>query len=163
MGYTDADRLITNLEAGFAASVASEEEAAADDLAFSLSQDVALPDDLARSGGSLLIDDIAVRIDRVGQDFIAAGRWVAPLARALVRLGGDRPAFQVHDVFLGVLRRTARSRAEISVGVGKVSHFGRLTRATPEHLVISGVVSVAVPLVLVDYLRFVRGDSADAP
>lgn len=163
MGSTDADRLISELEAGFAAAVAAEEDIAADDLAFSLSQDVPVSEDLLRSGGFLMVDDVAVPIDRVGHDFVVAGAWIAPLGRALIRLGGDGPSQQVHDVFVSVLRRTARVGTEVSVGVGAMSHHGRLSRATSAHLVISGpAVSMAVPLEQVDYVRFVRGDSADA-
>ena len=163
MGRSHLEGLFAELDAGFAAAIAAEEEVAADDLAFSLSQDLPVPDELARTGGSLVVGGVVVPIDRVGHDFVEAGPWLAPLARSVVGLGGSPPALPLPDVFLGVLRRFARARSEIAVGSTEGSYQGRVVRATPGHLVIDGARKVAIPLARVDYVRLVRGGLADAP
>jgi hypothetical protein len=162
MGRSHLERLFAGLDAGFAAAVVSEEGVAADDLAFSLSQDLAVPDDLARSGGSLLIEGVAAPVDRVGHDFLAAGPWLAPLDRAMVDLGGSRPALPLPDVFLAVLRRLARAGSEVAVGCAEGAYQGRVVRASSSHLVIDGPRKVGIPLARVDYVRLVRAGSADA-
>ena len=162
MGRSQLEGLFAGLDAGFAAAVASEEGIAADDLAFSLSQDLSVADDLSRSGGSLLVDGVVVPIERVGHDFVAAGQWLAPLDRAMVELGGSLPAPALPDVFLAVLRRLARAGSEVSVGCGEGTYRGRLERASSNHIVIDGLRKMGIPLARVDYVRLVRGGSADA-
>ena len=162
MGETTARRLIANLDAAFAAAIAAEEDVAAADLAFSLSQDVPASADLVREGGSLLVDGIEVLVERVGHDFVSGGAWVVPLDRAVLRFQGDPPPVPSHDVFLGVVRRLARSRADVVVGTHDGSYGGHLVRATTAHLVIQGIETVAVPLTRVAYVKLARGGSADA-
>ena len=161
MGRMRLERLFSGLDASFAAAIASEEEIAADDLAFSLSQDLSIADDLARNGGSLLVEGVAPSIERVGHDFLAAGPWLARLDRAVVRLGGSDPAALASDVFLGVLRRLARAATEIAVGCAADVYQGRVVRASSSHIVIDGARRVGVPLARVDYVRLARGGSAD--
>ena len=163
MGRSHLEGLFAGLDAGFAAAIASDEEIAADDLAFSLSQDLSVADDLARSGGSLLVDGVVAPIDRVGHDFLAAGPWLAPLGRAIVDLDGSSPALALPDVFLGALRRLARAGAELAVGCAGGAYQGRVVRASSSHLVIDGPRKVGIPLARVDYVRLVRAGSADAP
>jgi hypothetical protein len=162
VGRLDLERLFSSLEAGFAAAVASEEDVAADDLAFSLSQDLSVADELVRSGGSVLVDGVAAPIEVAGHDFLRAGPWFVPIDRAVVGLGGASPAIPLHDVFLGVLRRLARSRSEVAVGCAGGVYSGRLVRASSSHIVVEGARTVAIPPMRADYVRLVRGGSADA-
>lgn len=158
---TDADRLISSLTAEFSAAIGAEDDAAADDLAFSLSQDISIMEDLAREGGSLLIAGADTWISRVAHDFVMAGAWIVPIDRAVVRLGGGRPASRTPDVLLAALRRLARAGARIVAGAGETGYRGRLARATPGHVLIEGIERVALPLAAVDYVRLVRVGSAD--
>lgn len=160
-GRTDADRLIASLDGEFSAAIGAEEDAAADDLAFSLSQDISIMEDLARDGGSLLMAGAEVWITRVAHDFVTAGDWLVPTDRAVVRVGGGRRACRIPDVFLAALRRLARAEAEVVAGAGRAGYRGRLARATPEHVLIDGIERVALPLAAVDYVRLVRAGSAD--
>ena len=162
MGRMHLERLFSGLEAGFSAVIAAEEDVAADDLAFSLSQDLLVSDDLVRSGGSVVIDGAVVPIEVVGHDFLAAGPWLVPLDRAVVELTGASSAERTHDVLLGVLRRLARAGSVVSIGCGGDVHAGRVVRASASHVVVDAVRMVAVPLERVDYVRLARGGSADA-
>ena len=162
MGRGELDRLFSNLDAGFSAAMEAEIEVAANDLAFSLSQDVSHGEDIIRNGGALLVGGAAVPIDGVGHDFVASRDHLVPLGRAIVRLGSERPPDRIHDVLLAVLRRAARSRRDVLVETGAASYQGRLLRATAEHLVVSGTGLIAIPIGAIDSVRFVRGGSADA-
>jgi hypothetical protein len=157
----ELDRLFSGLEAGFSAALGAEIEIAADDLAFSLSQDVPHREDLLRNGGSLLANGSVTRIDGVGHDFVISGERLVPLGRAVVRMGSERVPDRIHDVLLAVLRRAARSGRGAVVETGTTSYEGRLLRATAEHVVVSGIGLIAVPIGLVESIRLARGGSAD--
>lgn len=156
------ERLIAGLEGRFAAASAAEDDFAAEDLAFSLSQDLHVADDLARLGGVVLIGDVRVPVEQIGEDFVTGGAWAVPLAGAILELGGG-PAAAVSEVFLGRLRTMSREGSVVEVGAGPRIVTGRLVRAGPSHLVLQSLRTVAVPVPRVDYVRRVPGGSADAP
>lgn len=163
MGWGDTDKLIAGLEGHFAAAVAAEDDIAADDLAFSLAQDLQVEDDLTRIGGAVVIGDVRRAVDAVAEDFLVAGDWLVPLTRAVVEVGAARPARSIPEVLLGRLRSMARAQAEVSVGVGSNVVGGRLVRAGAAHVVVQSRRSVAVPLSRLEYVRRVSGGSADVP
>ena len=164
VGHGEAERLFWALDGEMAAALATEDDVAASDLAFSLDQDVALTVDLVRSGGCLLLDGLRVPIARLSHDYLEAGDRIVPLDRAVVTLGADAPPTIHKDVLLGRLRRMARARAWVGVGLARGAEVsGRVERATPDHLVVRARESVGVPLREIVYVRRVRGGSADAP
>jgi hypothetical protein len=161
VGHADVDRLIVSLGSEFSAALTCEEDLAAADLAFSLSQDISISEDLTRMGGVLLMPDAEAPIDHLGHDFVLADRWLVPTGKAVVRLGGPRPVSKLPDVLVAVLRRLARTRAEVVAGAAGRGHRGLLARATPEYVLVQGIGSVALPMGSIDYVRLVREGSAD--
>ena len=154
--------LIAELEGRFEAAVRAEEDAAARDLAFSLSQDVPVVEEIFRRGGSVRLDRSEVPVSSVGHDFLRAGSWLVPIDRAVVALGGTRTPIAEADVLIAVLRRWARSGTYVEVGCGAPHVAGYLRTAGVSDLLVEGGARVRIPLARVDYIRRVRGGSADA-
>ena len=158
-------RLLVSLEGNFEAGLEAEIDAAADDLAFSLAQDVPLTHEILRSGASVLIGDGEAPVTAIGHDYVAAGQWLVPLAAAVVRLGGSPRPIAEPDVFLVRLRRLARGRDGVAVGRRGTSQTfeGYIERANATHLVVTGVARWLLPIAEVAYVRRARGGSADGP
>jgi len=152
------------LAAEFSAAIVAEEELAANDLAFSLAQDVPLHDELRRCGARLKIAEAEIPVTHLGHDFVVAGPWVARIDRAVLVLdAGVRPA-GLPQVFLGKLRALARARARVTVGVtGGHDVRGSLEQAAPTHVIVAGRERCAVPVPTIDYVRLSRGGSVDEP
>ena len=164
MGHGEAERLMWALEGELAAAVATEDDVAASDLAFSLDQDVGLAVDILRSGGHLLLAGVRIPIDHISHDYLEAGDWIVPLDRAVVALGAAAAPTTHRDVLLGRLRRMARAGTSLAVGLAHGAEIsGWVERATTDHLIVRGRESVGVPLKEIAYVRRVRGGSADAP
>jgi hypothetical protein len=159
-------RTMEALEASFEAAVQRSEEAAADDLAFSLLQDSRLQGALSRVGGHHLhlagVGSLEVAV--VGPDFVGAGdplEVVAPSARAVVvraqedmRVGvGARPA-STRAPMLEILRGWARPALTVEVATAEDAFRGLLIRACPDHLVLDcGPREVVMGM---DAIRYVR-------
>ncbi len=164
-------RTIEALEASFDAALEQSEEAAADDLAFSLLQDARLAVALSRSSGYRLhVADVGpVEVSTVGLDFVGAGdplEVVAPSARAVAigqpsedaSAAGGRPSM-IRVPMLEVLRGWARRghRAEVCTTEG--TFRGVLTRACPDHVALAWASrEVLVGITAVRYVRRVLED-----
>lgn len=141
MSDGDLGGLFASLSAGMDAAIAREETEAADDLAFSLSQDIPLPTTLSRTGGTCSVRGMALPITHVGSDFLVARRAGAdvlvPLEHATVKLTaqGIRPAVR-NDSLVGLCRRLARRRAAVEIDSGGDTFRGALVRAGPDHLLV---------------------------
>ena len=161
MGTNEAERLIDILEGEFRAAATAADDLAASDLGFSLDQDVPLADVLLRDGGWVLVAGARVPIDGLGHDYVRAGNWLIPLARAVIELGNPAlPGIEI-DLFLGCLRRMARASVSVAVGVGARGYSGRITRCSTEHLFLEGARRAALPLTEVHYVRRAPEGSAD--
>lgn len=138
------DRYIASLDAAFDAAVAREEHEAASDLAFSLVQDRALRDRVARSNDAALVlaGGRSEPVTAVGEDYVAAGdpvRVVVPLTRAVVvRRAPRRPLPRTGaGTMLELLRSWARAGAVVTVEAERGSWTGRLTAAGRDHVVVA--------------------------
>lgn len=133
--------MFESLEASFESALARDEDRAAADLAFSLSQDRALGDSLSRSGPlAARLDGQTLPIVEVGEDYVATGGGADTLI-ALDHLVAVPSAVPTAPVgvdrrFLEVLRGWTRRGVSVQVRTlqGKLS--GGLVRAAPDHLVI---------------------------
>lgn len=161
MGELSARHLLNVLDGEFAAALVSADDAAAEDLAFSLAQDVPVVEDLRREGGSVRVAGATCPVTRLGHDFLEAGPWLVPTERAVVSVGGQGVPEQFAQVFLGRLRGLARRRAWVTVGVGGENLCGCVEKATPAHLVVRGPLCWAIPLPRIDYVRLALGGSKD--
>jgi hypothetical protein len=164
-------RTMEALEASFEAALRRSEEAAADDLAFSLLQDSRLRVALTRIGGyhlhlpGLRSPEVAV----VGPDFVGAGdpiEIVAPSARAVVmrargaggRAGLGRPA-STRAPMLEILRGWSRGTLRVEVATAEDAFHGLLIRACPDHLALDcGPREVLVGMDAIRYVRRALGD-----
>lgn len=163
VGSNEAARLVSALEGAFRAARITQDDLAANDLAFSLAQDIPLADDLLRRGGSLLIDEEWRPVDAVGHDYVRAGAWLVPTQRAVVELGSEIPPGREPTILLSRLRRLARQSAEVKVGTGFGEFAGRITKCASDHVQISGRRELAIPLGDVLYVRCAREGSVDVP
>ena len=164
-------RTIEALEASFDAALEQSEEAAADDLAFSLLQDSRLAVALSRSSGYRLhLGGVApLEVWTVGLDFVGAGdplEVVAPSAGAIVigtpsgdarssdaPAAGPRPAM-IRVPMLEVLRGWARRGHRAEVGATEGTFRGALTRACPDHVALGcGSREVLVGMSAIRYVR----------
>lgn len=151
------DKLFSELEATFEASIAREEEAAASDLGFALAQTNRLHDVLPRlqQGVVLLTDGGAVPVAQVGADYLVTLPPVklVPLARTVLRTSETAPVATAADSnFLLALRRIARARAlvQIECSDGRL-RSGLLLSAGEDFLAVreaSNQVFVAMEIVL---------------
>jgi hypothetical protein len=159
-------RTIEALEASFDAALEQSEEAAADDLAFSLAQDSRLAVALSRSCGYRLhVAGVGpLEISTVGLDFVGAGdplEVVAPSARAIAigepsgdaSPAGGRPSM-IRVPMLEVLRGWARRGHSAEVGTTEDTFRGVLTRGCPDHIALGcGSREVLVGISAVRYVR----------
>jgi hypothetical protein len=141
MSDAQLERLITGLEASFDASIARQEEEAADDLAFGLLQDRSLVQALsgARSLDAWLPGGSAAPVVCLGADHVVAGERadvVIPLASLVVTSSdaAGTPEVRADETLLEVLRGWARLRAVVEVVTRVGAVRGRLIRATTDHL-----------------------------
>ena len=162
MGHADADQMIRLLDGKFRAAIVGMEDAVASDLAFSLSQDVPVVDELLRDGGRVRVDGVAARITRIAHDYVEAGGWLVPLTKAVVTVGGERPPIPTAQVLVGRLRALARAGAHVTIGLRDTGVAGAVLKATPTHLVVRGSLVYAVPLEQIEFVRLSRGGSEGA-
>ena len=156
--------MLRRLEGEFEAALTGEDEAAARDLGFSLSQDVPVEVDMLRDGAAVLLGGARIPVDRLGHDYLEAGPWLVPLDRAVISLGDPKLPARAAQVFLGALRAEARRASSVAVGVSAGPEIsGIVVRANPTHVVIENLNRVAVPLREIAYVRLVSGGSAGVP
>jgi hypothetical protein len=172
MADARVERLIASLDAAFDASIARQEEEAADDLAFSLRQDRSLTAAMA-SGAPLcarMIDGAALPITHVGSDCVRAGlrgEVVIPVTRLVAETAASatasRPKVRGDETMLGIVRRGARAGVSAEIRSGSRVLKGRLIRATPDHIELLGRDGRAlVSLEAVDCLTLLGGNGSDA-
>ncbi|HYI44844.1 MAG TPA: hypothetical protein VE174_05195 [Actinomycetota bacterium] len=134
------DRLFDELDAGFEAAIAREEEDAANDLARALRQDGNLRTAIERGSWRLKLDDglIAV-VTEVGTDYVVASDtrfgWLVPLSRAFLYSDPDSSfPRSFNRSLIESLRAHARAgaRVEILSDLGPVT--GRLIGAAVDHV-----------------------------
>jgi len=164
------DGLLLGLEAQLEASERRAEEEAADDLAFSLSQDRVLADALCRSGAVDLLTDEGgrLRVASVGTDFV----WIdipscrlLPLRRAAIaqELRG-RPPIRLDLTLVEVCRWLARSGSPIEVRCPIGGVVGRLEAAARDFVALTNADGrVLLPYEVVTEIRLLNGGSAGVP
>jgi hypothetical protein len=132
------DRMLSALDAEFDAAVAREEEEAADDLAFSLSQGLSLGDVLPRGAWILCGDSLpAAPVAFAGRDFVAAAEPALLVPAAVACLRRDRAGFPPAAVDAGiveVLRVLARRAAMVRLESIGTTIEGRIRRVGPDHI-----------------------------
>lgn len=165
MAGSEFDGLFTSLDAGFDATLAREEEAAAADLAVSLAQGRSLAETVAHHGplAVQLSDGVRLPVAEVGTDHVATEgpfRLVVPLAAALLVEGGEgsSPAASDRDI-VSILRAWARRGLEVRVTTPYGTIDGRLMRAGLDYLAIYSTRGerLLAPLGLVRSIGLVRG------
>lgn len=162
----EAERFLTGLGARLDAAVARDEDEAATDLAFSLSQDRSLQGTVARLSEPLLQGPAGDRheVTELGCDYVGCGRPVdlaAPLSRAVVRGRPGRSLLEVTDRrFVELLRVWVRRGSQVHVEADLAVLRGSLRRAARDHLVVEAVDGSwdVVGLAAVSSIRCVRGD-----
>jgi hypothetical protein len=165
VGDIDLRTMLDGLEASFSASVAHEEEAAATDLAVSLSFDRSLRDVLGRSAASAIVDGAYVPVREVGRDHVTArdGLFVALHSGVFRREDGPPPPV-TDKPLVEALRRAARGGARVECETTHGSFSGRVVTAGRDYLEIrSAVAGTLVPLASVRWIRLARGGSAGVP
>jgi hypothetical protein len=150
LGEPGLQRTMEALEASFEAALQRLEEAAADDLAFSLRQDSRLQVALSR-GGDYHLHLAGVgspKVAVVGPDFVGAGdplELVAPSERAVVvgMKDTDRPAGMEARLpstgacLLEILRGWARRGHRVELATAEDEFRGVLIRACPDHIALA--------------------------
>jgi hypothetical protein len=140
-------RTIEALEASFEAALERSEEAAADDLAFSLRQDSRLQVVLS-CGGDYHLQLAGVgspKVGVVGPDFVGAGdplELVASSARAVVvgmrggegRRTSEAGPSRTAASMLEILRGWARRAYQVELATAEEAFQGVLVRACPDHV-----------------------------
>jgi hypothetical protein len=176
------DRLLDRLTIEFQASVAREEGEAAADLAVSLAQSVAMPDQIVRRPHEVVLPGRApARVAVVGRDYLITTPpvYVVPLSRAIVKRlprsgeNGERhehpldvaPPEQVEGSLIELLRAQGRGRGPklmIACGIGEFS--GQLTLVGPDHLVLSTLVGdeLLVAVQAIHHIRWLDGQGPRA-
>jgi hypothetical protein len=113
------DKMFAELEATFEASVAREEEVAADDLGFALAQSNRLCDVLPRlqHGVVLVAEGMSLPVVQVGTDFLVVDPplKLVPLERTVLRASPCPPPSRTDSTLLLALRRIARKRGPVEV------------------------------------------------
>jgi hypothetical protein len=144
LGEDRIDFVVRGLEAAFDAAIARDEDDAASDLAFSLTQERTLPGVLERSPGVVVVrpDGGRSRISEVGEDYVLEAppsARLVPLSMAVLESSNDAapPRRRDRDV-TAELRRWARAGASVCVTTSAGVVAGRLLRAAPDHLTIRG-------------------------
>jgi hypothetical protein len=160
-------RTMEALEASFEAALERSEEAAADDLAFSLRQDSRLQVVLSRGGDyHLQLADVGSRkVAVVGPDFVGTGdplELVAPSAGAVVvgmrggegRRGAKAGPSRTAGSMLEVLRGWTRRAYKVELATAEEAFQGVLIRACPDHVALDcGTREVLVGMNVIRYVR----------
>jgi hypothetical protein len=170
VGDLHHERALDALAVELDAAIAHEEDQAADDLAFSLMQDLSLVQALgrARTLSVVTVDGTELAVSVAGQDFVATGgesTTVVPLTAGSYIVGGGEAGLRVEDeTLVTFLREWARSRRPV-VGVTRTGSInGYLTRVTRDHLAIErGRDQVLIPLEVLCWIRTSLGGSTGAP
>ena len=160
--------LLLGLEAQLEASERRAEDEAADDLAFSLSQDRVLADALCRSGAVDLLTDEGgrLRVASVGTDFVwidSPSRRLLPLRRAALAqdLRGG-PPIRLDLTLVEVCRSLARAGSEVEVRCPIGAVVGRLEAAARDFLALTNADGrLLLPYEVVSEIRLLNGGSAD--
>jgi hypothetical protein len=154
------DNVLSTLGVAFDAAIARDEEVAAADLAISLRQDRNLRDRLLREGPWRLVlgDTQSPAVDLVGADFVGAGPFLVPLARAVAAKAAEGVAARPSPVTLHeVLRGLARARSAVAVSDGGHEWSGFATLCGRDYLALeSRGGDVLVPLTVIAWLRLSR-------
>jgi hypothetical protein len=155
------------LEASFEAALERSEEAAADDLAFSLRQDSRLQVVLSSSGVyHLQLPGVgSPKVSVVGPDFVGAGdplELVAPSACAVVvampnadgRRGAEAGPSRTAASMLEILRGWARRAQNVELATAEEAVSGVLVRACPDHVALKcGTREILVGMGAFRYVR----------
>ena len=134
------ERLFDELDAGFEAAIAREEEDAANDLARAFRQDGNLRTTIERSGWRLKLDDgLIAAVIEVGTDYVVASDtrfgWLVPLGRAFLYSDPESPFPRSFDrSLIESLRAQARAGARVEISSDLGSETGRLIGAAPDHV-----------------------------
>ncbi|HET7482591.1 MAG TPA: DUF2642 domain-containing protein [Actinomycetota bacterium] len=159
--------LLAALEGGFDAVIDRTEAEAAADLAFSLAQDVPLATELIRRGGAVRAGGTFLPVATVAHDYVVTSVPAAlvPLRHALLQVPGHSLPEPAADVFLAALRRLARRRSLVGMGIsGADGVSGRLLKAGPDHVVVAcGTSGYAVPVDEILWIRPSLEGSTDGP
>lgn len=154
------ERLFDELDAGFEAAIAHEEDVAADDLALALGQGTDLATAVTRRGWILHSPGSApAPVIEIGEDYLVAScadiTLVLPKEQAILSADPEvPPARASRRGMLEVLRAQARREAQLEIVTGQGSFRGRLVRAAVDHLIVrSKNRDVAIPLVAVQEVR----------
>lgn len=159
--------LLLGLEAQLEASERRAEEEAADDLAFSLSQDRVLADAMCRSGAVDVLTDQGTRfrVASVGADFM----WIDPPWSRLLPLRGaavaqdarGTPPIRLDLTLVEVCRSLARAGTEVEVKCPIGGVVGRLEAAARDFLALTTAQGrLLLPYEVVTEVRLLNGGSA---
>ena len=164
------DKLLLGLGAQFEAAEKRAEEEAANDLAFSLTQDSAMADTLARARAVTILIDGGGRLTAaaVGSDFLwidGPRPQIHPLAQAVVRLEDrGRPPKRWQMSLLEACRQLARSGATVEVSWFSGSVTGVLERGARDFLSMKTELgSVIVPYGAIRCICLIRGGLTGDP
>ncbi len=164
------DRVLEGLQAEFEASIAREEEAAADDLAASLLQDRPLNGVLGSAGRveALTGDGARLPVAAVGDDYVETAstprRFIPLQGPAFLQHANGAPPIRIRRRLVEALRAVMRTGGQVQVVSSGCLQTGALTRVGPDYLALEGRPGVvAVPLALVCEIRLLRAGSADVP
>ncbi|MDP9068868.1 MAG: hypothetical protein M3N53_11070 [Actinomycetota bacterium] len=136
-------RTIRRLEDTFDASVAREEEAAANDLAVSLLQDRTVQIAVTRAGDAVVTPPggASARLSVVGSDYCGSGApldavWRLDRVTVWLQAAGSPPDLDRRS-FVEVLRIWAREVRQVEVVADACSFRGRLIRTGRDHVVVA--------------------------
>lgn len=135
MGGSESVEWVDALEASFEAGLARDEEVAADDLAFSLRQDVDVRAAVARSGTAWVLAGGAA-VDEIGADYVLAGALAVPSSRAFLRAAPGHPPRTSGATLLELLGRVCRSGGRVTIQSPLGSASGRLVRVGKDHVAV---------------------------
>ena len=130
---------LEGLGASFEASIAYEEEVAANDLAFSLRQDVDVREAITRSGGGWALagpGGAAAAVEEVGLDYVRAGATLVPIAHAILRSAPvDAPARNQRSL-QEALNAACRAGTDVTLAHSAGTTAGRLVRVAQDHVAV---------------------------
>jgi hypothetical protein len=135
VGGSEALDWAVGLEASFEAALAREDEVAADDLAFSLRQDVDVRDAAERSGCGwrlVLAGEAGPLVDEVGIDYVRAGTLLVRTRTATLRSAPGPSPRRSERALLEVLAEVARAGTEMTVN----GLTGRPVRVAKDHVAV---------------------------
>lgn len=156
--------LLADLEATFSASIARNEDEAADDLAIGLRADGALEETLTSRGVDVIVDGERTPVRTVATDHVIAGTTLISFgAGSFVVTAGPRPRAS-NQSLQQTLHACARVRKVVEISLRDRRISGRLLVAGRDHvLVASEVGDQIVSLDAVVWVRLSPEDSTGAP